>query len=47
MGIAIDSISLARHVDVIAIVSGDGDFCDLVRHLKAQGVRCEVYAFVG
>ena len=30
MGIAIDSISLAERVDVIAIVSGDGDFCDLV-----------------
>jgi uncharacterized LabA/DUF88 family protein len=45
MGIAIDSISLADRVDVIALVSGDGDFCDLIRHLKASGVRCEVYAF--
>lgn len=45
MGIAIDSIALASRIDVVALVSGDGDFCDLVRHLKAQGVRCEVYAF--
>ena len=41
MGIAIDSISIAERVDVVALVSGDGDFCDLVRHLKARGVRCE------
>jgi uncharacterized LabA/DUF88 family protein len=45
MGIAIDSISIAARVDVVALVSGDGDFCDLVRHLKAHGVRVEVYAF--
>lgn len=47
MGIAIDSIALSSRVDVIAIVSGDGDFSDLVRHLKAHGARCEVYAFPG
>lgn len=47
MGIAIDAISLAQRVDTIAIVSGDGDFSDLVRALKAQGVRCEVYGFPG
>jgi len=47
MGIAIDAISMAERVDVIALASGDGDFCDLVRHLKARGVRCEVYAFAG
>lgn len=47
MGIAIDSISIAQRVDVIALVSGDGDFRDLVRHLKARGVRCEVYSFAG
>jgi len=45
MGIAIDSISLAERVDVVCLVSGDGDFCDLVRHLKAHGLRCEVYGF--
>ncbi|MEZ5339787.1 MAG: NYN domain-containing protein [bacterium] len=47
MGIAIDSISLMHRVDVVALVSGDGDFCDLVRHLKAHGVRVEVYGFAG
>jgi uncharacterized LabA/DUF88 family protein len=47
MGLAIDAISMADRVDVIALASGDGDFCDLVRHLKARGVRVEVYAFMG
>ncbi len=47
MGIAIDSIAIADKVDVIALVSGDGDFSDLVRHLKARGSRVEVYAFTG
>jgi uncharacterized LabA/DUF88 family protein len=45
MGIAIDSISVVPRIDVVAIVSGDGDFCDLVRHLKAHGVRSEIYGF--
>jgi uncharacterized LabA/DUF88 family protein len=47
MGIAIDSISTSSRVDVVALASGDGDFCDLVRHLKAHGLRCEVYGFSG
>jgi uncharacterized LabA/DUF88 family protein len=47
MGIAIDSISMSDKVDVIALVSGDGDFKDLVNHLKARGVRVEVYSFPG
>jgi uncharacterized LabA/DUF88 family protein len=47
MGIAIDSISIGQSVDVIGLASGDGDFCDLVRHLKAHGVRSEVYGFAG
>jgi len=45
MGIAIDTISLAERLDTIVLVSGDGDFVDLVECLKARGVRVEVYAF--
>jgi uncharacterized LabA/DUF88 family protein len=45
MGIAIDSISLCDKLDVIALVSGDGDFTALVEMLKAKGVRVEVYSF--
>ncbi|OPX22997.1 MAG: RtsE [Planctomycetales bacterium 4484_113] len=45
MGIAIDTINLASKVDVIALVSGDGDFTVLVQKLQALGVKVEVYAF--
>jgi len=45
MGIAIDSINIAEKVDVIVLVTGDGDFVALVEHLKARGVRVEIMAF--
>lgn len=45
MGIAIDSIAISLKVDVISLVSGDGDFVDLVNMLKANGIRVEVYSF--
>ena len=45
MGLAIDAISIAEKVDVIVIVSGDGDFTDLARYLKSRGVLVEVVSF--
>ncbi len=45
MGIAIDAISISNKVDTVALVSGDGDFTALVNHLRASGVRVEVYSF--
>lgn len=45
MGIGIDIISLMGNVNTVAIISGDGDYCDLVRHIKHRGIRCEVYGF--
>jgi uncharacterized LabA/DUF88 family protein len=45
MGIAMDTIALADKLDVTVLVSGDGDFVDLVRFLQARGVRVEVMAF--
>ncbi|MBN2109607.1 MAG: NYN domain-containing protein [Methanosarcinaceae archaeon] len=45
MGIAIDAISISPKVDTVALVSGDGDFTALVNHLKASGVRVEIYSF--
>jgi len=45
MGLAIDAINLSQKVDVIALVSGDGDFTVLLEKLKALGVRVEVYSF--
>ena len=45
MGIALDAVVIADRVDVVCLVSGDGDFVDLVDLLKARGVRVEVYSF--
>lgn len=46
IGIAMDAIELASKLDVIVLVSGDGDFAPLVQHLKrAVGCYVEVLAF--
>ena len=45
MGIAIDAIGMADKLDVVILVSGDGDFSSLVSMLKSRGVRVEVMAF--
>lgn len=45
MGLALDALAMSEKLDVVAIVSGDGDFVDLVNFLKARGVRVEVYSF--
>ncbi len=45
MGIAIDALLRAPKLDVIVLVSGDGDFVELVHALKAQGVTVEVLSF--
>jgi len=45
VGIAMDTIRLAQKVDTIVLVSGDGDFADLVTYLKGLGCRVEVIGF--
>jgi len=45
VGITIDAVKTAPGVDVIVLVSGDGDFIQLVEYLKNQGKRVEVMAF--
>ena len=45
VGITVDAIALAHHVDTIIIVSGDGDFAPLMRQLRSMGVRAEAAAF--
>jgi uncharacterized LabA/DUF88 family protein len=46
MGIAIDAVSLANKLDIVVLVSGDGDFADLVTHLKSRGVLVEAISFL-
>jgi len=45
VGLAVDAVRLCSNVDVIIIVSGDGDFIPLVEYLKALGKHVEVIAF--
>lgn len=45
MGMAIDAIALSEKVDVVVLVTGDGDFEALVHHLQARGLRVEGMAF--
>jgi len=45
MGIALDSIAMSERLDTIVLVSGDGDFVDLVHLLKARGLRVEIFSF--
>jgi len=45
VGIAVDAIRLAPTLDAVVIVSGDGDFIELVQYLKNQGRQVEVAAF--
>ena len=45
MGIAIDALAMASKLDVVILVSGDGDFVPLVEMLKAQGCKVEVVSF--
>ena len=43
--IAMDAMRIASKVDTVVLVSGDGDFADLLHHLKSLGCRTEVIAF--
>ncbi|MFC1789365.1 NYN domain-containing protein [Patescibacteria group bacterium] len=45
VGITIDAVKITPSVDTIVLVSGDGDFIQLVEYLKNQGKRMEVMAF--
>ncbi len=45
VGIAVDAIKMSERVDVIVIVSGDGDYLPLVDYIQSKGCRVEVMAF--
>jgi len=45
VGIAMDVMRLAPKLDTVILVSGDGDFSDLLEHAKSLGCRTEVVAF--
>jgi len=45
VGISLDAVTLASHVDALVLCSGDGDFSRLCSHLRHEGVRVEVFGF--
>ncbi|ELZ09121.1 hypothetical protein C479_12067 [Halovivax asiaticus JCM 14624] len=45
VGMSLDAVTLANHVDTIVLCTGDGDFSRLCSHLRHEGVRPEVMAF--
>jgi len=45
IGICLDAVTLADHVDAVVLCTGDGDFTRLCSHLRNEGVRVEVMGF--
>ncbi len=46
VGITVDAVKLAEHLDVVVLVTGDGDYIPLVQYLQnTKGCRVEVIAF--
>jgi len=45
VGITIDALRYAKKVDVVVLITGDGDFVPLVQALQHEGVRVEGMAF--
>ncbi|HVG00390.1 MAG TPA: NYN domain-containing protein [Chloroflexia bacterium] len=42
---AVDIMLLSENLDVVVLVSGDGDFVRLIEAVQMKGVRCEVIGF--
>jgi len=45
VGMSLDAVTLANHVDTVVLCTGDGDFSRLCSHLRHEGVRVEVLCF--
>lgn len=45
VGLAMDAIKISQRLDVVVLVSGDGDYVPLVEYLQNDGVQVEVIAF--
>ncbi len=45
VGMTIDTLSLAPKLDVVVLVTGDGDFVPLVTALQTRGCRVEIASF--
>jgi uncharacterized protein (TIGR00288 family) len=45
VGMAVDAIKLAPHLDSVVLVTGDGDFIPLVEYMQNHGQQVELIAF--
>ncbi len=45
VGIAMDIVRLSEKIDTVVLVSGDGDFLEVLRYVKSRGIRAELMAF--
>lgn len=45
VGIAMDIVRLSEKIDNVVLVSGDGDFLEVLRYVKSRGIRAELMAF--
>lgn len=45
VGICMDVVRMLPKLDAIVLVSGDGDYIDLIEYARSQGVKTEIIAF--
>lgn len=45
VGIAIDIVRLSEKLDVVVLVSGDGDFAEVLKYVRSRGIKAEVMSF--
>ncbi len=45
VGLCMDAVRMLSKIDVMVLVSGDGDYTDLIEYARSQGVRTEAIAF--
>lgn len=45
VGLCMDVVRMIPKIDAMVLVSGDGDYTDLLDYARSQGVRTEVIAF--
>src|SRR3990167_4391338 len=46
VGVAVDIMRMAPKLDVVVLVSGDGDYAELIKYVKSLGCKTEVMSFM-
>lgn len=45
VGMTVDIMVQAQKLDVVALITGDGDFLPLVQHIQSLGCKVEIYGY--